>query len=112
VIDYDKRERGTDIETSTAAAGMLIQQLDAKLASLNAAVVSQAVQARMMHASDGEPMTVPSSVGRELAFVLSHTIHHGAMVAAMVRTLGGEVPKHFGYAPATVAHLRSASCAQ
>ncbi|MEM7623450.1 MAG: hypothetical protein AAF235_09640, partial [Planctomycetota bacterium] len=49
--------------------------------------------------------TTPSSLGREAAFVLSHTVHHCAMIAVMARSLRIAVPERFGYAPSTVAHL-------
>jgi uncharacterized damage-inducible protein DinB len=50
----------------------------------------------------GEPTaTVRSSVGRELAFVVSHTIHHCAVIALLLRDLGVAVPPRFGYAPST-----------
>ena len=50
-----------------------------------------------------------STVGRELAYVLSHTIHHNAIIGSMVKALGGVLPERFGYAPSTVrhAHLQS-----
>jgi hypothetical protein len=50
-------------------------------------------------------------VGRELAFVLSHTVHHNALIAIMAQTLGVPVPARFGYAPSTIAYLEKAECA-
>src|SRR5262249_127186 len=46
-----------------------------------------------------------TTLGRELAFVLSHTIHHNALIAVMARALELAVPERFGYAPSTLAHL-------
>jgi uncharacterized damage-inducible protein DinB len=57
-------------------------------------------------------MEVETTVGRELAFVLSHTVHHNALIAVMARTLGVPVPDLFGYAPSTIAHLEKAACAR
>jgi uncharacterized damage-inducible protein DinB len=57
-------------------------------------------------AADADPVVVGTSVGRELAYVLSHTIHHNAIVGAMVKTLGGTPPQRFGYAPSTVRHAQ------
>jgi hypothetical protein len=51
-------------------------------------------------------------VGRELAFVLSHTVHHNALIAVMALTLGVSIPDRFGYAPSTIAHLEKVACAQ
>ena len=56
------------------------------------------------------PTEVETTAGRELAFVLSHTIHHNALIDVMARTLGVPVPDRFGYAPSTIAHLEKAAC--
>ena len=49
----------------------------------------------------------PSSIGRELAFVASHTVHHFALLAAHCQQHGIPTPADFGKAPATVAHERA-----
>jgi uncharacterized damage-inducible protein DinB len=36
-----------------------------------------------------------------VAFVVSHTIHHLAVIALLLRDLAVEVPPRFGYAPTT-----------
>jgi hypothetical protein len=69
------------------------------------------LRVRILMTSDGPPVQVASSVGREMAYVLSHTIHHNAIIGAMVRTLGGELPERFGYAPATIAFVKQRACA-
>jgi len=56
------------------------------------------------------PVVVTTSLGRELAFVLSHTVHHSALVAVMVKLLGNMVPERLGYAPATIAYLERSPC--
>ena len=43
-------------------------------------------------------------VGRQLAFLLSHTIHHCALIAVMMRLRGLATPPGFGLAPATLRH--------
>ena len=51
----------------------------------------------------------PSSVERELHFVLLHAIHHYAMMAEALRARGLAVPEGLGVAPATRGHrLRTA----
>ena len=49
----------------------------------------------------GATVTVRSSVSREVAFLVSHTIHHNAIVGQMMRARGLEVAPRFGLAPAT-----------
>lgn len=101
------------VESSRQSAaekiGAMIEQLD----ELPEAVVNQSILVCVRMTSDAVAgVEVASSVGRELAFVLSHTIHHNAIISAMVKTLGGWLPDHFGYAPATIRHMENATCAR
>ena len=111
-IDYDRRERGTDVEKDRAAAAAEVWDLVTRLAEVGEASVGRAVTVSVMMDASAPSVRVRSSFGRELAFVLSHTIHHNSIVAAMVKTLGGELPERFGYAPATVASWRQSACAR
>jgi hypothetical protein len=42
-----------------------------------------------------------STAGRELVFVISHTIHHNATMGVLLSEWGLALPQRFGYAPAT-----------
>lgn len=111
-IDYEARERGTTIETDRAAALDLIRSLDARLAQRIEESSTRPVRTLLMLRSDCSPVELNSTCGRETAFVLSHTIHHNAMVAAMLSIMNVEMPNRFGYAPGTIAHLQRQSCAR
>jgi uncharacterized damage-inducible protein DinB len=111
-LDYDRRDRGTLVESSRDCAIEQIEATAALLAWLPETVLRRPLWVSVTMASGDEPVEVESSVGRELAFVLSHTIHHNAIVNAMVRTLGGWVPERFGYAPATIANREGRPCAR
>lgn len=111
-IDYEARERGTAVESSRTAALNLIQALDAQLAQRLTEPPERPVRTWLMLRSDSPPVELVSTLGRESAFVLSHTIHHNAMVAAMLRIMQVEMPDRFGYAPGTIAHLKRQSCAR
>ena len=103
-LDYDRRDRGTDVETRRAAALDRIAELKQRLVELPPEAMNGSVWLTTMLAADQPPVVVHSSVGREIAFVLSHTIHHNALIGVMVKSLGGWLPERFGYAPSTVAH--------
>jgi uncharacterized damage-inducible protein DinB len=105
-IDYDHRERGTQIEQSRAAALHRVAELQRQLLELPPEAMHRSTWVSVMLRSDGPTSHLHSSVGREVAFVLSHTIHHQALIAAMVKSLGGWLPDGFGYAPSTIAHQR------
>ena len=42
-----------------------------------------------------------STLRRELAFVISHTVHHQALIAMLLAVAGLQVPESFGLAPST-----------
>ena len=104
-VNYDHRDRGTPIETDRCAALRRVAELKRELSRLAGLAPDQAVRFRGMITADGEAIEAASSVARELAFVLSHTIHHNAIIASICRKLNIPLPARFGYAPATSAHL-------
>lgn len=54
-----------------------------------------------------------SSVMRELQSLISHTVHHYALIALMLQLNGFEPSKEFGVAPSTLKQWRNtAQCAQ
>ena len=70
------------------------------------------VEARADALEDDTPWT-SSTLGRELLFLLSHTIHHYALIDLLLREEGFEVPPDFGMAPSTLKHLeRQPECAR
>jgi uncharacterized damage-inducible protein DinB len=111
-LDYDRRERGTPVESSRDAALAAAAECAAALRRLSPASLDRPLRVDVLLTADGAPHVFRSSVGRELAYVLSHTIHHNALIAAMVKTLGGELPERFGYAPSTIAFSKGNPCAR
>lgn len=115
VVEYDRRLRGTDIERDPIAAREEIRRLRRAIADVAALPLDQPLTVRVLPTQHGEPTDLRSTLGRELAFVLSHTIHHNATIKGMAVDLGVTLPGSFGYAPATLAHKscapRKGSCA-
>ena len=103
-LDYDHRERGTPVEHDRRAAIAAIEAQIMALDGWHDSDLAFRLCLSVLLTSDGEPIQVDSSLGRELAYTLSHTIHHNAIIGAMVKTLGGSLPERFGYAPATIRH--------
>ena len=98
---YDRRARNTDIETNRAAAMRSADDLAAAIARLDARLLEHDVLVETQIDHSGASITTRSSVGRELIFVISHTIHHNAIVAQMLRARGVRIGPRFGLAPAT-----------
>jgi uncharacterized damage-inducible protein DinB len=109
-VNYDHRDRGTDVERDRLAAMAEILRLDGEVTAFPWAGLPALVELTTLVTPDRPPVAVKTSPDRELAFVVSHTVHHNAIIGIMVKLLGGDPPAEFGYAPSTVAHQRSRAC--
>lgn len=112
IVDYDARRRGTDDERTPGAALDRVRRLASRLRDLPEEALSRAIRVRGVPAADEPPVTVASTLARELVYVASHTTHHNAIIGLLVRSLGGSVPERFGYAPSTLAWLAESPCAR
>lgn len=109
-VCYDHRDRGTDVECDRVAALDAILRLERDLLAFAWDEVPRLLVLSTLVAPDAPPVLVLTSPERELAFVVSHTIHHNALVRVMVKLIGVDVLPDFGYAPSTIAHKRSRTC--
>ena len=103
-LNYDRRDRGTPVETDRRAALAAMVRLSTELRDLTPECLARPIDVQILLTAEGTPQSFRSTVGRELAYVVSHSVHHNALIGAMVQTLGGHVPPRFGYAPSTLAH--------
>ncbi len=111
-LDYDDRRRGTGIESERGSALEAIEYLCTRLRNSAWPAGDETFRMTQMVAADRPPVVAWTSLDRELAFVLSHTIHHNALIGTMARLMGVVLPPEFGYAPSTIAHRRSRPCAR
>ena len=100
-LSYDRRRRGTPIETDRSAALQQILRLKAALERWSSRSLDEPVRVSSQIDPSGASISGWSTLGRELAFVLSHTIHHQATMAALLALQGVTAPNGFGYAPST-----------
>jgi len=114
VIDYDLRERDARLETSADAAMMRMVELIDRLTRLDRADLD--LPAVLRTGADEEAGGLdasPSSLRRELHFLLSHTVHHYALIAMILARHDVEVDPDFGVAPSTLRHwARQERCAK
>lgn len=102
-IDYDARSRNREVETDPRRAVTLLENLMGGLREVPPAALDAAVEVRMD--GGGAAIWTQSSVRRELQFLISHTIHHYALMVAIARTHGfDDIPAEFGVAPSTLKH--------
>lgn len=106
-IDYDRRVRDTLMETDRGAA---LAEMAATRASLSVAELDldAAVDVGVSASISGPDYRSRSSVGRELQFLVSHTVHHYALIAIASRILGVRPDESFGVAPSTLKYLQTA----
>ena len=106
IIDYDRRPRHPELETSRSAAVARLRDIMTALERVDD------LHRKVMSKTDGhlrnpEAAFSPSTVGRELQFLAFHTVHHFAMVAMTLDRQGFKTPAGFGVAPSTLAYLRA-----
>jgi uncharacterized damage-inducible protein DinB len=109
-IDYDNRSRDTNLERDRHAAlerlRMIATALD-QLAITDGAMPLQARQDSSAEASDPAAWGQSSFI-REMQALVSHTIHHYALIAVLLRRHGYEPSPDFGVAPSTLLHWKKA----
>lgn len=109
-IDYEKRVRDPLVENDPIYAGGLLESVAQQLEEL-----APALSNRTLHycVETTEGIASATTILRELEFLLSHTIHHYALVAVMARLQGCDPEPTFGVAPSTLKFQRSqAACAR
>ncbi|MEM9478127.1 MAG: DinB family protein [Verrucomicrobiota bacterium] len=102
-IDYDARERNPLIETSSSMAVKEMKEIISRLEDLED--VSAGLTVKMDTGSvdaGAKDCWSGSTVLRELQFLLSHSIHHYALIATICHANGFAVPDGFGVAPSTL----------
>ena len=107
-LSYDHRQRGTTLEIDPRAAVDEIERLFVRLESVPPTSLDRPITLTSLVAVGRPPLTMRTTIARELAFVVQHTIHHCALIAVLVEWQGGRVPHGFGLAPSTAAARASA----
>jgi hypothetical protein len=100
-LSYDHRRRGTPIEADPGAALQQILRLKAGLERWSLRSLDEPIRVSSMVSADGSSVSGWSTLARELAFVVSHTIHHQAIVGILLAFHGYSVPDRFGHSPST-----------
>jgi uncharacterized damage-inducible protein DinB len=111
-VDYEHRARDPKVEGEAAYAAELLRGLIPRLEGIAASNQNRVLRVRIEAADEvggargGAEAWSDSSLSRELEFMVSHTVHHYALIAVMCRLLGHEPAADFGMAPSTIRYLR------
>lgn len=110
-ISYDKRERDIKIESNLTFAKQTIDKLIKGIDTLDT-ILPVKLEADYT-AGEHTQNLINSSVGRELAYCIEHSIHHQALIKAGLIALGigNTIEEHFGVAYSTIRY-RKDQCAQ
>ena len=104
-VDYDARNRNQEIETKRTAAILKIDQLIIRFSQMisDDTTLDEIVLVKS-NAGDKDPDSPWSSstIKRELQFLVSHTVHHYALIALILRIQNISVPDSLGVAPSTL----------
>jgi hypothetical protein len=106
MINYDARERELSGERDRLATQQRIAHLIYSLRALNGVDVNSPCYVILEGKLTHESLPCVSSLGREIQFLLSHTVHHYALVAVILRLQGSMIPPEFGVAPSSLAYWK------
>jgi uncharacterized damage-inducible protein DinB len=105
LIDYDARERDLRLETDRS---FMIEAMESVITGLNKlndtpSVLDTPFEIRSNEGigEENSPLS-SSSLRRELQFLISHTVHHYALIGLILQTLGIQPAPDFGVAPSTL----------
>lgn len=108
-IDYRRRDRDGRIETDRVHAAASARAICDSLSGLTREQVGRTLEVRAEESGPGAGEWSSSSAGRELQFLISHTIHHYALIAVLLTSQGYDVASRFpelGVAPSTLEHWK------
>lgn len=107
-VDYDARKRDKEVESDTDSALFAIASISRRLGELE---LEESVGAPINVSETVHPLgaavEITSTVERELMSLITHSIHHLAIINMLAQQLGRQLDNNFGKAPSTIVFERS-----
>lgn len=101
-IDYEARPRDAALEEDVVLA-------QTRLVAIEESFVFLPEKPSPIGIRDtGASVPAASSLDRELQYLISHTVHHFAIISVIAKHFGVSVPTEFGIAPSTLKHRATA----
>ncbi|MDP3467999.1 MAG: hypothetical protein Q8S11_06670 [Daejeonella sp.] len=110
LVNYDSRERNIELEHNPVLAISCIDKICDDIECLS---TYQEINLVGNFSTEGETLkTIRTSIDRELAYCLEHSIHHQALIkiGLIEQKMDHLINEGFGVAPATIRHKQQ--CAQ
>ncbi len=114
-VDYEARQRDPRVESDRVFAIDRIQHIIEQLSVISIAQATTPIQIKIENNDFEKNISswANSTTSRELDFLLSHTIHHYALIAMILRIENFEPGNTFGVAPSTLRYQEiNTSCVQ
>ncbi|MBO6524401.1 MAG: hypothetical protein JJ971_11280 [Balneolaceae bacterium] len=102
-VDYDARERDLRLENDREFMIQSMEKVSESLRNLNSDDLERRIKVRSNEGigEENAPLS-ESTIRRELQFLISHTVHHYALIGLILKTMGFEPSPEFGIAPSTL----------
>lgn len=106
LVDYDARERDLRLESDRS---FMISSLEKVARDLNTIILKpeyldKTIDVRSNEGFEGQSPLSSSTIRREFQFLISHTVHHYALIGLILKTMGFIPEVSFGVAPSTLKH--------
>lgn len=114
LVDYDLRNRKSNIESDHHKALLQLTELKQWILTLDVNTLGDALTIKTeVSVFEKKPALLESSLARELIFVTSHAVHHFSIISIAMQLQDISIDESFGIAPATATYLRNTddSCA-
>jgi len=107
-IDYEDRERDASLECDPACARSRLQAIRTSFERLDVAGLDLPIEVKIENPGpEPDAQWATTTERRELQFLLSHTVHHYALIAMICRHHGVQTPPDFGVAPSTLRYRQT-----
>jgi hypothetical protein len=103
IVDYDRRSRNHELETDLDAARETTALLSDLFGNLSDSQISAGY--RVLYSvgySSDAAQEIDTVLAREIAFCVSHAIHHFAIIRLACSHFSIQLPEEFGVAPSTL----------
>lgn len=112
LVEYDHRERLATEENERSAMILRLRSLCNELSRLTDTCSKDVPLSISLAVNElEESPTVKSTLSRELVFLQSHSVHHYAIISAILKLQGIQFDPDFGIAPSTLKYEHGKKCA-